>query len=102
LPKNQEEFEAETVAWLVGHRVGLEIPSSYEYLSGYLDDGPNGKGIPKFDFYAVFQAASEVEKLLRPCSFKDGWLWEYTPELQKEYRRLNPSNKLVQGEIELL
>ena len=101
LPKNQEEFEAETVAWLVGYRVGLEIPSSYEYLSGYLDDGPNGKEIPKFDFYAVFQAASEVEKLLRPCSFKDGWLWEYTPELQKEYRRLNPSNKLVQGELEL-
>ena len=100
LPKNQEEFEAETIAWLVGHRVGLEIPSSYEYLSGYLDDGPNGKEIPKFDFYTVFQAASEVEKLLRPCGFKDGWLWEYSPALQKEYHRLNPPVRAVQAQFE--
>lgn len=100
LPKNQEEFEAETIAWLVAHRIGLEIPSSYEYLAGYLNDGPNGKQIPMFDFYTVFQAASEVEKLLRPCNFKDGWLWEYTPALQDEYRRLNPPVKTKQGEFE--
>ena len=100
LPRNQEEFEAETVAWLVGHRMGLEIPSSYGYLAGYLDDGPNGKEIPGMDFYAVFQAAGEAEKLLNPCGFKDGWLWEYTPELQREYRRLNPPRKATQEEFD--
>ena len=75
-------------------------PSSYEYLAGYLNDGPNGKQIPLFDFYTVFQAASEVEKLLRPCNFKDGWLWEYTPVLQDEYRRLNPPRKATQEEFD--
>ena len=101
LTENQKEFEAETIAWLVAHRAGLEIPSSYEYLSGYLDDGADGKTIPQFDFYTVFQAASEVEKLLHVCNFKDGWLWEYTPALQEEYRKLNPSVKLKQGEFDL-
>ncbi len=101
LPENQEEFEAETVAWLVGRRAGLDIPSSYGYLAGYLDEGPNGSEIPKFDFYTVFQAASEVEKLLHRCVFKDGWLWKYSPSLQKEYGRLNPPRKLVQGQLAL-
>lgn len=50
--------------------------------------------------FCLFQAASEVEKLLRPCNFKDGWLWEYTPALQDEYRRLNPLVKTKQGEFE--
>lgn len=100
LPENQEEFEAETVAWLVGHRIGLEIPSSYKYLSLYLNDGPNGKEIPKINFYVVFQAANEAEKLLRSCGFKDGWFWEYSPKLQQEYRRLNPPSKPTQGQFE--
>lgn len=81
-------------------RMGLEIPSSYGYLAGYLDDGPNGEVIPEMDFYAVFQAAGEVEKLLNPCGFKNGWLWEYTPELQKEYRRFNPPKKATQEEFD--
>lgn len=62
-------------------------------------------------FYRVFEYRNSAKfrkllnfcvhfaKLLRPCNFKDGWLWEYTPALQAEYRRLNPPVKTKQGEF---
>lgn len=86
LSHEQVEFEAQTVAWLVGHRIGLDIPATYSYLAGYL-----GKDceIPPVDFMTVFHATSEVEKLLYHCTIKSGWLWKYSPSLQSEYRRLN-------------
>jgi hypothetical protein len=36
LSRNAEEFEAESVAWLVCERAGLKIPAA-RYLSGYMD-----------------------------------------------------------------
>lgn len=87
LSHEQEEFEAQTVSWLVGHRIGLDIPSTYGYLAEYLG---KDKELPDVDLSVVLQATNEVEKLLHPCTIKDGWLWKYSPSLQEAFKRLNP------------
>lgn len=85
LGHDQEEFEAQTISWLVGHRCGVDIPSTYGYLAEYLG---KDREIPPVDFAVMFQAANEVEKTLRANTIKDGWLWKYTPSLQERYKRL--------------
>lgn len=99
LTHEQEEFEAQTVAWLVGHRCGVDIPATYYYLAEYLD---KDREIPDVDFSVMFQAANEVEKLLLHQTLKDGWLWKYTPSLQEYYKREQRKNgKFVQGTFKL-
>ena len=82
-----QRLEAQTVSWLVGHRIGLDIPSTYGYLAEYLG---KEKELPDVDLSVVLQATNEVEKLLHPCTIKDGWLWKYSPSLQEAFKRLNP------------
>lgn len=57
--QNVEEFEAESAAWLVCERLGIENPSA-EYLSGYLD---SGKDIPSISLEHVLKAAGRIESL---------------------------------------
>jgi len=61
LSKNQREFEAESVCWLVCERLGLENPSA-KYLSGYLD---NNENIPIISIDTVLKSASEIEKMIK-------------------------------------
>ncbi len=61
LSKNQREFEAESVCWLVCERLGLENPSA-KYLSGYLD---NNENIPSPSIDNVLKSVSMIEKMLK-------------------------------------
>ena len=60
LEKEQEEFEAETVCWIVSARMGIESPSA-RYLSGYLE---NNQMIPDVSVDAIMRAAGMAESLV--------------------------------------
>ena len=60
LSKQQEEFEAETVAWLVCKRHGVSNPSE-EYLAGYIEDGL----VPECSPDNIMRAVTEIEKMLK-------------------------------------
>ena len=61
LRKNEKEFEAESVCWLVCERLGLKNPSA-EYLSGYLDEN---KTIPNISVDTVLKAAGIIESMIK-------------------------------------
>lgn len=70
LSVKEREFEAETVAWLVCKRNGIENPSE-EYLAGY---APTGE-IPICSTDLIMRAVTEIEKMLQgPVYLKDS-LW---------------------------
>lgn len=77
--KNEEEFEAETVAWLVCERIGLKTRSD-TYLSGYLG---NNDEVPDISIESIFKAVCEIEKMLLPMSVKDGFLYKFDEEFKK-------------------
>lgn len=58
---NEEEFEAESVCWLVCERLGIKNPSE-KYLSGYLD---NNRHIPKISIDTVLKAVAIIESMFR-------------------------------------
>ena len=60
LSRNQWEFEAESVCWLVCERRGIKNPSE-NYLRGYLDFGGE---IPKIDVGAILRAVTYIESML--------------------------------------
>ena len=61
LPHEIEEFEAESVAYLVCHRAGI-LPKSDQYLSGYLKrDGE----IPNISLDCVLTSAGLIERMGR-------------------------------------
>jgi len=60
LTPNVEEFEAESVAWLVCERAGITNPSA-KYLSGYLD---NNECIPQISLENVLKTAGIVEAMM--------------------------------------
>lgn len=61
LPREVEEFEAESVAWLACERHGIENPSA-QYMAGYLE---NNETIPTIDMWLVFKAVGQIDRLLR-------------------------------------
>jgi hypothetical protein len=61
LGRNVEEFEAESICWMVCGRLGINNPSA-EYLSGYLDS----KGeIPYISIDSVLKATGAIESMIR-------------------------------------
>ena len=61
LPQEVKEFEAESVAFLVCSRLGIENPSS-EYLSGYVKDHKN---TPPISLDCVLKSAGLIEQMGR-------------------------------------
>lgn len=61
LSKNEVEFEAESVCWLICERMGIENPSA-EYLSGYLEDN---KEIPNISIDAVLKSVGIIESMMQ-------------------------------------
>ncbi len=59
LPNNIEEFEAESVCWLLCERQGIKNPSA-EYLSSYLDHNDT---IPDISIDTVLKAVTAIEQL---------------------------------------
>jgi hypothetical protein len=61
LSKEQREFEAESISYLVCKRIGLESNSD-EYLSGYTR---NNKEIPNISFETVLTVAGYIESMTK-------------------------------------
>jgi hypothetical protein len=59
LDKTTREFEAESVAYLVCGRLGIETPSA-EYLAGYLQQNLE---VPAISIDSVMKAAGTIEKM---------------------------------------
>ncbi|MCD8293623.1 MAG: hypothetical protein LUE27_00040 [Clostridia bacterium] len=72
LSTKEEEFEAETVAWLVGKRRGIENPSE-EYLANYAQQGE----LPACALSIVLKAVDEIERIIdNAISVKKGMWYE--------------------------
>jgi hypothetical protein len=73
LPKQEEEFEAESSSFLVCERLGVETRSD-KYLAGYLG-GENNHEVPNISLERVMKAAGLIEQmggaLLRPRKEKE-------------------------------
>jgi Zn-dependent peptidase ImmA (M78 family) len=68
LEKKEEEFEAETVAWLVCKRMGINNPSE-QYLATYAKDGQ----IPLCSIDLIMKAVTEIEEMIKAeTSIKKG------------------------------
>jgi len=65
--KNVREFEAESVAWLVCKRAGIDSLSSAGYLFGYLDAYDE---IPPISLEAVLRAVNILEDMYRNQNYK--------------------------------
>ncbi|MDE6657497.1 MAG: ImmA/IrrE family metallo-endopeptidase [Oscillospiraceae bacterium] len=61
LSKEQQEFEAESVAYLVAKRMGIDCCSA-EYLSDYLEDK---NMMPVVSYDSIIRAVAKIEKLLK-------------------------------------
>jgi hypothetical protein len=60
LDRNIEEFEAESICWLICERLGIKNPSA-KYLNGYL----NEKGeIPPISIEIVLKATGSIESMI--------------------------------------
>ncbi len=59
LTRKEEEFEAETVAWLVCKRLGINNPSE-DYLASYVSDGQ----VPYCSTDLILKAVTEIEKMM--------------------------------------
>ena len=88
-----EEFEAESVAWLICDRLNIE-PSSVEYLAGYLDKNDT---IPQeVSIETIFKAFNSVWDLIRPdksFSYKEGLLYKYNPSFKSFMDKLTEKEK---------
>lgn len=80
LPHAVEEFEAETVAYLVCKRKGIDDESSIRYLAGYM---ANNRYVPDgISVDMILRAAGWVEKMLRPMACSDCFLYKYDAAFQ--------------------
>ena len=76
----EEEFEAETVAWLVCKRMGISNPSE-QYLAFYAKDGQ----IPLCSLDLIMKAVTEIEEMIKfETSIKTG-KWYQTDKIFKDF-----------------
>ena len=78
-----EEFEAESVAWLVCERLGIDNPSK-NYLAKYMPTNESPFFINKHvSIENILTATHEVEKLLTPINYRDGLLYKHCKNFQQ-------------------
>lgn len=91
LSHKEEEFEAETVSWLVCERAGVKNPSEH-YLAGYTDE----KGdIPPISINTVLLAVGEIERMMRDApneALKHGLLYKHCQEFKNVLKAQNNNN----------
>ena len=80
LSKLQQQFEAETVAWLITRRHGIEDSKSVEYLSKYLDN--DGK-IPVVSVSHIMSAVDKIEPLFETVEIKKSWLYKNVEDFKQ-------------------
>ncbi len=82
LTHKQEEFEAETVAWLVCQRLGVADARSYSYLAGYLESNAE---IPEISIEEIMKATHEIETMLERKNVRDCFLYKKDAEFKAVY-----------------
>ncbi len=78
-----EQFEVQVVAWLVCRRLQVASPS-YSFLADYKSERSE---IPSISMEAVFDAVTEIERMLEPCNVQQGFLYRHTPSLVARHER---------------
>ena len=79
LSKLEQEFEAETVAWLVSRRHGIVDSKSVEYLAKYLD---KDNKIPVVDVSLIMSAVDKIESLFETIEIKKSWLYKNSEDFR--------------------
>lgn len=84
LSLNEAEFEAETVAWLVCERIGIDNPSA-EYLSGYLN---NNSQVPNISIECILKMTNTIEALFKPLRIEEGLLAKKDKDVKRQLQEL--------------
>ena len=74
-----KEFEAESVAYIVCTRYGINSPS-VEYLNGYY---AKNKTIPQISVENIFTACNVILNMIEGISLKQGILYKYDDDFKK-------------------
>ncbi len=90
LSHNIQEFEAETVAWIICERFGIKNPSA-EYLSGYLETNDQ---IPNISLESVLKAITKIEAMLKSMPFKMGLLAKEDRFVREQLQKINKNNTI--------
>ena len=75
-----EEFEAESIAWLICERLGIENPSE-KYLARYINEFDN---IPDVSIEMILKGVNQIEMLFKPVSFKKSLLAQKDDFVKKQ------------------
>ena len=85
---NAKEFEAESVAWIVCERLGIDKPS-IQYLNGYLDK--NQEIPPYVSIERILSAAKDVLNMCevnKTITYRDGLLYKNCEEFKNAVKKL--------------
>ena len=80
LDENTMEFEAESAAWMVCRRMGIDAPSQ-KYLAEYLNAN---QSIPPVDVLLIAKVVEQIEALYHPIAIDKGFLYKYNPVFRVE------------------
>jgi hypothetical protein len=89
IPHGAEEFEAESISWLICEILGIGNPSE-KYLSGYLDF--NHEIPSKVSIERILSATKDVLKLCLPdkrISYRDGLLYKNCDDFKEKIKRIS-------------
>lgn len=90
LSPEAEEFEAETVSWLVARRLGVDNPS-YRYLAKYLDH--HGEIPQDISVDEIIRAVNWVERIMAAQNEAIEFYERYNPYFQKVNREYRAAHK---------
>ena len=89
ITQQQEEFEAESVAWLVCQRHGIDNVSTERYLAGYLD---KCEKVPQVAVGTIMSAVDQIERLFGKMNLSASPLYKFDDEFYRQVtgkRRVN-------------
>ena len=90
IPHEAKEFEAETVAWLVCRRLGVDNPS-YRYLAHYFNK--NGMIPQEVSIDEILKATRLVEQILYGVRMEDAFLYKYCAAFRRAVEKIKEQRK---------
>lgn len=75
-----EEFEAESVSWLICERLGIGNPSE-RYLTNFFET--NDIISPNVSIERILAATKEIESMLKPMKYSDGMLFKHNKRFKQ-------------------
>ena len=83
ISEKQMEFEAESVAWLVCKRHGVDCVNSAHYLSGYMD---KCEIVPQVAIGTIMSAVDKIDKLFEKMDLSDSPLYKYDEDFYNQVK----------------